>query len=323
MKVAFEPPSDYVPPSSGGGKSKIWMILGGGCLVVLLIIGIFFAAGAFKAVSCCNQLQDVAERSMAAQTFAIGWGTQVGAGDLDAAYQALSPTAKGNMSLEDFKALVAENAADMKDVNPQMFNTNAVNQESISDIKAWRMTLQFARPTGKQMTLLEFDVVVADPDAKIFNVENINFVTRERVMSAEPPASEVMQFHQELQSGRYEMAYGRMPKEFKDATSMDAFKAFLDAEGSILTGSDLEVTEVSYPAQNRATVMAIARKGEQKAVVQYELQTPPLAGIKLWQIVAISPTLQTNVDNVPEPEGASDGEDVDAATPSEETPENP
>ena len=36
MKIAFEPPSDYVPTSKGGGKSKIFMILGGGCLVLLL-----------------------------------------------------------------------------------------------------------------------------------------------------------------------------------------------------------------------------------------------------------------------------------------------
>ncbi len=323
MKIAFEPPSDYVPSAKGGGKSKIWMILGGGCLVLLLLIGGLFAAGAFKAVSCCNQLQDVAARTMAAQQFALGWGTQVGAGDLDAAYQALTEAERQKTDINAFKALFAEDSKDLAASLPQLFNTNAVHHEAITDVKAWRISLQYATPSAHEMLVLSFDVTLVDPEANTFGIEGIDLDKRARVMGSEAPAREVLQFHEELQAGRYEMAYGRLPQQFKDSTSLETFRAFLDNEGSVLIGSTLEIGEISYPEPNRATVMAIATRVDKKAVVQYELQSPTMPGIQMWQIMAISPTLQTNPTPELEDEGASDGGESDGATPSDEMPENP
>ncbi len=323
MKIAFEPPSDYVPTSKGGGKSKIWMILGGGCLVLLLLIGGLFAVGGFKAVSCCNQLQDVAARTMAAQQFALGWGTQVGAGDLDAAYQALTEAERQKTDLTAFKALFAADARELGASQPQLFNTNAVRHEAITDVKAWRISLQYAAPSAREMVVLSFDVTLVDPEANTFGIEGIDIDRRARMMDSEAPAREVLQFHEELQAGRYEMAYGRLPQEFKNETSLETFRAFLDGEGSVLVGSELEIGEISYPGPQRATVMAIARRVDKRAIVQYELQSSPVPGIQMWQIMAISPTLQTNLADTPDDEGASDAGESDGATPSEETPENP
>lgn len=322
MKAAFEPPSDFVAPEKGG-KKKIWMILGGGCLVVLLICGVLFAAGTFKAISCCNTLQDIAERSAAVRQFASGWATQVTTGDLDAAYQALSQQERAQISLADFKAEVAKHSAAMQGAYPQLFNIKPIDEKSISDAKVWRVSYQFMRLYEEQMLVLTFDVKVSETEEDDFEVENIDFSYRERVVAEEPPATEVINFHDEIQAGRYELAYGRMPREFKDATSMEAFKTFLDSEGSVLVGSELEITEVSYPSDGRATVMAIARKKDQQAVVQYELQSSPSTGLQMWQIVAISPTLTTDEKKNEGDGDKAGGVESDVPMPSEETPEKP
>lgn len=320
MKAAFEPPSDYVPPSKGGGKNKLWMILGGGCLVLLLIIGGLFAAGAFKAVSCCNQLQNVAARTMAAQQFATGWGSQVGAGDYQAAYQALSEAEKGRMDLPKFTGLFAEHSTSMQASPPQLFNTTALNHEAITDVNAWRISLQYSTPSAKEMVVVSFNTVLTGEDPVSFAVENIDVDKRPRVLGGEPPAREVLEFHDELQAGRYEMAYGRLPDAFKDATSLETFRAFLDAEGSILVGTKLEIQEVAYPEPMRATVMAIASGEGRKGVVQYELQGSPMAGMQMWQIMTISPMVQAQTDTqVDVDAGAAEGDvrvesDADKAT---------
>lgn len=324
MKAAFEPPSDYVPPSKGGGKNTLWMVLGGGCLVLLLVIGGLFAAGAFKAVSCCNQLQNVASRTMAAQQFATGWGSQLGAGDYQAAYQALTEGEKGRTDMAKFSALFAEHATGMQAAPPQLFNTTAVNHEAITDVSAWRISLQYSTPSAKEMVVVSFDTVLTGEEPVTFGVENIDVDKRPRVLGGEPPAREVLEFHDELQAGRYEMAYGRLPDAFKDATSLDTFRAFLDAEGSILVGTKLEIQEVAYPDPTRATVMAIATGEGRKGVVQYELQGSPMAGMQMWQIMTISPMMQavTDADELSDM-GGDEGDDrveSDASEPSAETP---
>lgn len=291
--------------------------------MLLLMIGGLFAAGAFKAVSCCNQLQDVAARTMAAQQFALGWGTQVGAGDLDAAYQALTEAERQKMDINAFKAIFAADSKALAASQPQLFNTNAVRNEAITDVNAWRISLQYAAPSAREMVVLSFDVTLVNSEANTFGIEGIDIDKRARMMDSEAPAREVLQFHEELQAGRYEMAYGRLPQEFKDETSLDTFRAFLDGEGSVLVGSTLEIGEISYPGPQRATVMAIAKRVDKQAVVQYELQSPTMPGIQMWQIMAISPTLQTNSPSDSMDDGASDAGGSDGATPSDEMPENP
>lgn len=321
MTAAFEPPSDYVPENGGGSstKKKIWMVLGGGCLLIILAIALLFGAGAFKMVSCCNQFQDVAKRSMAAQNYGYEFASLVGSGNIDDAYSRFSEELKSQMSRQEFASKLDEyepmlNAA----VAPRRMNTQARQTGTdLEDVKEWTQTYQFSGATSTEMLVLTFDVQQFGQDeAASFQVSSVDFDLRPRNLAAEPPAVEVTEFHDELQSGNYEMAYGRLGEPFKNETDVKAFRTFLDDQGDLFKRSSMEVKEVAYNSDQAATVVALVKSASgTNAVVQYELISP-MPNLPMWKIITISPMMKTN------PEEGADAQDGPGDSVKQEDPES-
>lgn len=297
-RVAFEPPSDYVPSDGGSGSSgrkKLWMILGGGCLAIVIAIGLLFAAGAFKAVSCCNQFQSTMEHTVAVQSFGHEFATLLGDQKVDEAYDRFGNTLQAKMTRDDLAEQVEQHSSYFEAaLSPRLMDTNARHgSEGITDVLAWRLRYQYASPKGQQMLLVDVEVERVDEQ---FEVVGLNFDVRSRSLSLEPPAQEVNAFHQELQRGNYEVAYGRLSPRFRTETDSDVFRAFLDDQGDLFTRSSLEVKEVEYEGRSRSTVVAFVESDSGKrAIVQYELETIT-PGVDQWKIASVSPMLQAVED---------------------------
>ena len=204
IRTAFEPPSDYVGSDggSGGGKKKLWIFLGGGCLLVILAFALLFGAGAFKMVSCCNQFQDVAKRTVAAQNYGYEFASLVGERKVDEAYSRLSDQAQGVLSAEDFARQVEEYGP-MLDAStaPRRRNMQARQTGTeVSDVKAWNQSYQFSGPKSTEMLVLSFEVQQqGEGETAAFEIAEVDFDVRPRNLAAEPPAAEVTEFHDELQ----------------------------------------------------------------------------------------------------------------------------
>lgn len=295
MSAAFEPPSDFVASGGGGNKNAtLWKVLGGGCLVILLILGGLFAAGAFKVVSCCSEFSDVAKTTLASQEFGQQWAATLGQGKYDAAYAQLSEDTKASQDQATFQSKAAAFEDRLKVASPRLLGTNLVNQQE--GAWRWRQSYQFADSQSEDMLVLMFDVIQV---AGEFRIESVDFDIRERVLSVEPPATAVLEFHSLIQDSQYEMAFSRLSEAFKTSTDEATFRKFLDAEGAVLKNSEIEVKEVLYNSEDSATVMAmVVNRTGLKAVVQYEL-TRPFPHLPAWQITTISPMIQTE-EAVPE-----------------------
>jgi hypothetical protein len=207
------------------------------------------------------------------------------------------------MPLEALKKLLADHkpgleAGSAVNINTEANNANA-NVESFSDIRDFSVAYQVMSGSSDSL-VIDFDVVtVGEGDAATFKVEEIAFGVKARVFTEEPPAREVLEFHQTLQSGNSAFAYGRLAPAFKGATDRDTFDKFLEETGDILTKSTLEIRAVDY-SPTGATVMAHATTTSgQNALVQFELVEVQLAGVSGFQIAAIAPTIAEDPVDVP------------------------
>lgn len=288
MSAAFEPPSDFVGSGGGGNKNAtLWKVLGGGCLLILLIFGGLFAAGAFKVVSCCSEFSDVAKTTLASQKFGQEWAATLGQGRYDSAYAQLSADAQALQDPITFRAKAQPYEDRLKASSPRLLGTNLVNQEE--GAWRWRQSYQFADSHSQDMLVVMFDVIQVENE---FRIESVDFDIRERVLSVEPPATAVLDFHNLIQDSQYEMAFSRLSDAFKNSTDEATFRKFLDAEGAVLKNSQIDIKEVLYNGEDSATVMAlVANRSGLKAVVQYEL-TRPFPNLPAWQITTISPMIQ-------------------------------
>lgn len=308
--AAFQPPSDMV--SSGGGSSttkKVFVGLGIGCGVVLIILGILFAAGAFKAVTCCNQVKGIAQTSMAAENFANQFADEIWTGKLDEAYGQTSTSFQSSMDAEAFKAAVEAHRDRMKSNQPRMFNMqleqSGAEKPSLDELAkgTWMMSYQFAGPQDETMLLLNFRVAQApEGSTTAFEVADVKFDERPRNLPSEPPAAEVLEVHDMLQRGQYELAYARLGDGFRTSTDRDAWRKFLDDAGAPLTSSTLEIREVSYnDANTQATVMAHAKTTDGRStLIQFELQPmqQQMPGFG-WRIVSIAPLIAETPKDAP------------------------
>ncbi len=288
MSAAFEPPSDFVGSGGGGNKNAtLWEVLGGGCLLILLIFGGLFAAGAFKMVSCCSEFSDVAKTTLASQKYGQEWAATLGQGQYDTAYAQLSADAQALQDQNTFRAKAQPYEDRLKASSPRLLGTNLVNQGE--GAWRWRQSYQFADSQSQDMLVVMFDVIQVENE---FRVESVDFDIRERVLSVEPPATAVIDFHNLIQDSQYEMAFSRLSDAFRTSTDEATFRKFLDAEGAVLKNSQIDIKEVVYNGEDSATVMAlVANRSGLKAVVQYEL-TRPFPNLPAWQITTISPMIQ-------------------------------
>ena len=295
---AFQPPSDMTNGGgSGGGRKKVWIGLGIGCGLVLLVIGILFAAGAFKAVTCCSEVKDLAQNSVVVRDAGQAFADDVHAGNIDAAYARTSADFQSKMTRDQFKQAVEAHRAPMNASSPRLFDMQlkTENPEKIEGLSkgTWKLTYQFAGPKDEKMLLLTFAVKSVGEGADLkYVIEDVAFDERLRDLESEPPAAEVLEFHKLLQKKNAAMAYARLAPGFQQQTDYEAFQRFLEDTGDILTNSRIEVREVAYNETNtQATVMAHAKTVSGKdAIIQYELVPlqPEMPGFG-WRIVSIAP----------------------------------
>lgn len=326
--AAFEPPSDF---SGGGGgsstKKKMFIVGGIGCGVVLLLIGILFAAGAFQAVSCCNQAQEFAQNSQKAQGVAVDFGLALSDKDFERALAMTSENYRSKNSLQTFTAGFDPFAAYLQGT-PRVFNFRAGTSDEVADSfedlnKGWTVVLQYATANSDQQLLVEVDVIPTETGELV--IDNVGAEVRARSLASEPPAREVIEVHDDLAAGRYEMAHGRMAQPFKQETNIEAFKAFINDSNGVMTSSDVTIEEVDYSSQDKATVMATVRGADgNAAVVQYELVSP-VPGMSMWKIMAISTPVRTDdvesVTGEPVMKGIdAGGADADVIAPELEEP---
>lgn len=300
-RAAFEPPSDFSSGDGGGSSTtkKLLLIGGAGCGIILLIVGILFAAGAFQAVSCCNQVGDAVKKTGEAQKYGSEFALALAGRDFDQAYAMTSDDFRRDTSKEQFVSAF-EPYDSYLDATPRTFNVQAGTSgqpaESMDDLgKSWTVILQFAKSNASKQLLLEVDVLATE-DAG-FVIDGVRAEERARAISSEPPAREVLEMHDDLAAGRYEMAYGRMAQPFKQETDVDAFKAFIKDSGGVMISNDVIIQEVDYVSDQQATVMAtVTSEDGNKAVVQYELSNP-IPSSQMWQIMAISTPVQADPDS--------------------------
>ena len=157
--------------------------------VLLVLLGILFAAGAFKAVSCCNTVKDVSQSSLAAQEFALEFAATVARGDASAAYQKTSDAFREETTEEAFKAVVDENRPHMSTNAPRLHDLmiQAGEEASLESLKTsgWRLSYQFAGPTDEEMLLLILNVArVPDAEETTFVVTGVMFDERPRSLAA-------------------------------------------------------------------------------------------------------------------------------------------
>lgn len=315
-RAAFQPPSDML--GDGGGSStskKIFIGLGIGCGAIMLILGLLFAAGAFKAVTCCNEVKGIAESSVAAEKYATEFTNELYRGDYDAAYARTTPEFQARVNASAFASTVQAHAEQLKSNAPRVFNVELeqhgdADQPSLEDLAkgTWVITYQFAGPTDETMLLL--DVRVAKTSEEAFGIADIRFDERVRNLAHEPPAEAVLEMHDHLQRGQYEFAYTRLGDAFRTSTDREAWRKFLDDVGPVLTSSKLEIREVSYnDANTQATVMAHAQASTgQNAIIQFELQPvgEAIPGVG-WRIVSIAPLLAEDEPQAAQPPAATNG----------------
>lgn len=306
-RIAFQPPSDM---SGGGssGKKKVLVGLGVGCGLVLVVIGILFAAGAFKAVSCCSQFQGAYNDSVEAQAFGESFATHIASGDVEKAYALTSPSFQSTMSEEAFTTAVEAHRDRIDGNRPRLHHINLEGEDAqnLDDIGkgTWRLQYQFASAADTTMLLLILGAVPqGEGEDRSFVATEVAFEERPRNLSMEAPAVEVQKIHQHLQNSQYERAYGRLGVGFQQSTSADAWKQFLNDAGPALTSSTLEVREVTYEG-DQATVMTHARTADGKStLIQWELSQlaagQPGFG---WRVIAIAPMIaETATDGPDEP----------------------
>lgn len=315
-RAAFAPPSDMTPGSGGSSTTKkVFVGLGIGCGVLLIIIGILFAAGAFKAVSCCNEFGDVMDSSTMVKDFSADFAQEIWEGKLDEAYARTSSSYQEKITLEQFKAAIEVHRKRIEANQPRLFNMNLENHgEELPSLEAmangaWLMSYQFAGPQDETMLLLIFRAVPTQTEdgTKGYEVDEVNFDERERSLDHEPPASEVLRVHEIIKRGQYELAFSRFGNEFKQSSDRAAFREFMKSTsvGDALKSTEmLEIKHVDYnEANTQATVMTLAQnsKGE-NVILQFELTSPPQMPGVGWRIVTIAETIaEANNDSAPTP----------------------
>jgi hypothetical protein len=283
-RVEFKPPSDFVDDSSSsGGSRKVWKILGIGCAVVVLVVGLALAFGAWKTVSCCGDVIDVARLTVGATEFATETANELKAGEAESVHAKMSDALAGRISVEAIRIQRREYARFFENANPRISNVSAQNAGT------WDITVEFAPPTAQQKLVILMGIQnlaaegAENPD---FVLDSLQFEQRERDLEAEPAARVVLDFHRALRVGNDEGAYESVKTSFED---MSAFRAFLDDQKPVFRRGEVRVQSVAYRGRFANVVAAIGGEGADRVVVEYELG-PSMNAMQPFQITKITPT---------------------------------
>lgn len=250
MRAEFNPPSDFTPDESGSGKKKIWMYLGLGCGGLLLIIGVLFALGAFRAVSCCSDLVDVGKRSAEAQARVQQMSLAIHHGEMERAYGFTSSSYQSSVSRQEFEEVFAPHLEIVRTGYPIVVDMQ-VKGESFDELRetaSWVATVRFVPPRGQEILIADYHVVwTGEEGGRSIEVTSVQVERRVRPLQEEPPAQAVRAFLSTLRQGDWEAARRQLSAESPMRQGdLEEFRAFVRTHESVLTDRDIEIIGVEY-----------------------------------------------------------------------------
>jgi hypothetical protein len=250
MRVEFNPPSDFSADPSSGSKKKIWVFLGVGCGAMLLVVGLLFAVGAFRAVSCCTDLADVGKRTITAQLTAQEVSLALHQGEYETAYRYVSSSLRAELSPQQFREVFRPHEELLQSGYPLLadMQTRGESLEELRDITAWTAVVRFIPPTGQEVLVVDLGLQwrgeEADPAVELVSV---HVDRRVRPLEEEPAARSVQVFLRTLRQGEWEEARRQLsPDSPLRQGELDGFRSFVRDHGEVLTGDRPRIESVAY-----------------------------------------------------------------------------
>lgn len=330
--MTADKPSDFVEeastPSSG---RRLFKIAGIGCAGILVLVGILFAAGAFKAVSCCGDVSSMSQNTQQAAFQANLWAGHIQKARYDQARALFSPELAAQLDLEGFTAqfkphtkLIISSVPMVDKITP-VIEGDGSDLSAIRNVKAWDAIVRFYPDEQAQENPSELIVTLhqglspkSTKEKPEIYIKSFELKARKIEYSQEEPALRVLNFQRAIQLEGLEAAYAQLAPEFQQATDLDAFSTFIKEQAPILLKGDLDVRQVTYRGSEggymASVVAAISTTTGDRAIVTFELKRI----VNSWGIVGISPLIESkkeasadaSPDNTPDMAPAADTADM-------------
>lgn len=265
---------DYSGDSQGSSTgSKVLKFAAIGCGVVVLIGAVLAAFGAFKAVSCCGEFQQLALVAEEAQEHAYGFVVDLKRQDYESAYQGLDVQARQELQVEDLQRAFTPHAEALQRGMPTPFGVTLRSRDDEHTHVVWEMTTRVAEASSQEALQISLELTyrAAEGEDAQFGVSAWEVGRVVRSLADEPTAMMAGRFHREVTNGRLEDArrfvdaeaelFGATPEEF--ATHV----ATLDGLGITPAG----VVAVAPQDAKSALVTLRVPRGEGAIDVVYEV----------------------------------------------------
>ncbi|MFU8802502.1 MAG: hypothetical protein ACNA8W_01715 [Bradymonadaceae bacterium] len=261
VRAEFKPPSDYTPDEGGSGKKKVWMFLGLGCGGILLIVGLAFALGAFRAVSCCSDLIDVGVRTMEAQAAVQDISHALHQGDMERAYGWTSSSYREGVSREKFNDIFRPHEHVIRTGYPILADMQAKGDslDEVREIDYWVATVRFVPPAGQEVVIADFSIRWTGAEEKPVEIMHVQVEGRVRPLADEPAARAILSLQNLLRLGDLESSRRRLsmtsPLRGEDVSVL---RAFVDEHKDVLLFRDIDILAVRYEGVDQAQVIGRA-----------------------------------------------------------------
>lgn len=296
--------------ASGGSSSNIWLWLGGGCAVILLFGAVLLLFGAYKGVTCC---QEAIEEHNQAQQFSIEFAKRLRAGDIDGAYEKLTPGYRKGLTREKFGEMVQSHRGAIEGTLPVPLGLERrMGNDSERPDGFWKGSVGFMPKRGKTFVVMRVDIVPdGESDQRTFRVDDIAFQERERDLETEPPAGSVRRLHTQLKDNNPDRAQKLVVGGEADAGESGGVWSFVESRADQLASQSLEILGVHYRPDGTADVEAVhlGESGD-KLIVRYQVQRRKSG----WRITGVE-FEPTGVQYEEGPEGSTGANAPDAGTP--------
>lgn len=305
--MAGDKPSDFVdePAKAPSDRRRLLKIAGLGCAGIMVLCGLLFALGAFKAVSCCGDMQTMTQNTEQAAIFTHKFAQLIKAGDEAQAHKLLAPALNERLKKSDFSFTFGQHAPLIQDGVPMIQNISPVlpgdgkKLDDIKNVRAWNVLLRFYPKTLNESPnelVLKLRLSLAadhSPKTPGFVIEEIEANPRKIVYAQEEPALRVAEFQRVLQLEGTGGAYRFMAPSFLKTTTQADFDAFIQEHGQALKQGALAVRQVSYQHTPQGyvsdVVAALELPSGQRTIVNYQL----VRVVQSWYITGLAPLVAT------------------------------
>lgn len=179
-----------------------------GCAVIVLIGAVLAGFGAFKAVSCCGEFQELALVAEGAQEHAYGFVVDLREQDYESAYAALDVSAKQELEVADVRRAFEPHTEDLQKGMPTPFGVTLLSRNDDQSEVVWEMTTRVAEPSASHALQISLEVAYhggegAEP---VYGVSAWEVTRVTRSLADEPSAMLAQRFHRDVANGRVEQA---------------------------------------------------------------------------------------------------------------------